>query len=79
MTDMKNRTINDPTWNIYSHAEWESGWNELMKPGVYERGLFGDLMMFGIACGLRKIILIFNTSLLSPHDPIYVCDPRRPC
>ena len=77
MTDMKNRTINDLTWNIYSPLEWESGWNELMESGIYERGLFGDLMIFGIACGLRKIILIFNTSLLSPHDPIYVCDPRR--
>ena len=77
MTDMKTRVMNDPTWNIYSISEWESGWNEMMESGVYERGLFGDLMVLGIACGLRKNILIFNTSLLSPHDPIYVCDPRR--
>jgi hypothetical protein len=77
MTDMKNRTLHDQTWNIYSKLEWEAGWNDMMKSGVYERGIFGDLMLFGIACGIRKIILIFNTSLDSPHDPIYVCDPRK--
>ena len=77
MNDMKIRVISDPTWNIYSIPEWESGWNEMMESGVYERDLYGDLMVLGIACGLRKNILIFNTNLLSPHDPIYVCDPRR--
>ena len=34
-------------------------------------------MLFGIACGIKKFVLIFNTSLESPHDPIYVCDPRK--
>ena len=77
MTDFKNRTANDKTLNIYSPRQWEDGWNEMMESGVYERGFFGDLMIFGIACGVRKIILIFNTSLDSPHDPIYVCDPRK--
>ena len=77
MTDMKNRTINNETWNIYTNSEWENGWNEMMKSGVYERGIFGDLMIFAIACGMKKILLIFNTSLESPHDPIYVCDPRK--
>ena len=77
MTDMKNRTLHDKTWNIYSKSDWEAGWTEMMESGVYERGLFGDLMLLGIACGIRKIILIFNTSLESPHDPIYVCDPRK--
>ena len=77
MTDFKNRTIDDPTWNIYSKQQWEEGWNELMQSGVYERGLFGDLMMFAIACGVRKVLLIFNTNLNTPHDPIYVCDPRK--
>ena len=77
MTDFKNRTVHDPTWNIYSEQVWEEGWNEMMKSGVYERDIFGDLMIFAIACGVKKIILIFNTSLHSPHDPIYVCDPRK--
>ena len=77
VTDMKNRTMNDETWKIYSDSDWEAGWKELMESGVYERGIFGDLMLFGISCGLRKILLIFNTNLNSPHDPIYVCDPRK--
>ena len=35
MTDMKNRTVNDQTWNIYSNSEWEAGWTEMLKSGVY--------------------------------------------
>ena len=77
VTDMKNRTMNDETWRIYSDKEWEVGWNELLESGIYERGIFGDLMLLGIACGLRKFLLIFNTNLDSPHDPIYACDPRN--
>ena len=77
VTDMKNRTLTDETWKIYSDKEWEAGWQEMLESGVYERGIFGDLMLFGICCGLKKILLIFNTSLDSPHDPIYVCDPRK--
>ena len=77
VTDFKNRTVNDPTWNIYSREQWEEGWTEMMESGVYERDLFGDLMMFSIACGVKKVLLIFNTNVNSPHDPIYVCDPRK--
>ena len=77
VTDRMNRTLHDETWRIGSEKDWKAGWDELLKSGVYERGLFGDLMLLGIACGLRKFILIFNTSLDSPHDPIYVCDPRK--
>ena len=77
LTDFKIRTAGDKTVNIYSPQQWEAGWSEMMESGVYERDLFGDLMLFGIACGIRKMILILNTSLDSPHDPIYVCDPRR--
>ena len=77
MTDFKNRTIDDTTWNIYTRGEWEEGWNKMMQSGIYEQGLFGDLMLFGIACGVRKVLLIFNTNLNTAHDPIYVCDPRK--
>jgi hypothetical protein len=49
----------------------------MLVPGTYERGIFGDLMLPGIACGVRKILLIFNTNPQSPHDPIYVVDPRQ--
>ena len=34
-------------------------------------------MLPGIACGIRKLLLIFNTNSDSPHDPIYVVDPRQ--
>ena len=78
VTDMANRTVNTE-WNIYSQSpqEWLTGWQEMLIPGTYERGIFGDLMLPGIACGVRKYILIFNTSTNSPHDPIYVVDPRK--
>ena len=74
---MKNRTLHDETWQIYSNKDWEAGWQEMKESGVYERGIFGDLMLFGISCGMKKVLLIFNTSLDSPHDPIYVIDPSK--
>ena len=75
-TDMANRTINSE-WNIYSHQEWRERWADMAIPGTYERGFFGDLMLPGIACGIKKFLLIFNTNLDTPHDPIYVVDPRK--
>ena len=77
VTDMANRTVDDPTWNIYSRKEWLDGWSQMLSSGVYERDIFGDLMLPGIACGVRKFLLIFNTSIDSPHDPVYVVDPRK--
>ena len=65
MTDMMNWTLNDQNWNIYSKSDWQAGWKELMKSGVYERGKFGDLMLFGIACGIRKMLLILHKLGLS--------------
>ena len=76
VTDMANRTV-DTEWNIYSRQDWFNGWQDMLIPGTYERGIFGDLMLPGIACGVRKYILIFNTNIQSPHDPIYVVDPRK--
>ena len=74
VTEMANRTINSD-FNIYTHEEWMEGWKTMLIPGTYERGIFGDLMIPGIACGVRKSILIFNTNENSPHDPIYVVNP----
>jgi hypothetical protein len=54
-----------------------NGREEMMVPGTYERGIYGDLMLPGIACGIWKFLLIFNTNPGSPHDPIYVVDPRQ--
>ena len=65
VTDMKNRTLQDETWKIYSTKEWEDGWADMMESGAYERGIFGDLMLLAIACGTKKFILIFNTPRLS--------------
>ena len=48
----------------------------MQVPGTYERGIFGDLMLPGIACGANKFLLIFNTNV-NLHDPIYVVDPRK--
>ena len=75
-TDMFNRTVNTP-WNIYNNQEWLEGWKQMLIPGAYERGIFGDLMVPGIACGVKKYILIFNTNSDSPHDPISVLDPSK--
>ena len=74
-TDMANRTIDGP-WNTYSRNDWLEGWRQMQIPGTYERGIFGDLMLPGIACGIRKILLIFNTNENSPHDPIYIVNPE---
>ena len=56
VTDMKNRTNEDKTWKIYPDREWDSGWQEMMETGVYERGIFGDLKLFGISCGIKKVL-----------------------
>ena len=76
VTDMENRTI-DTDINIYTRQQWRDGWKEMLAPGTYERGIFGDLMLPGIACGVRRILLIFNTNTNTPHDPIYVVDPSN--
>ena len=49
----------------------------MQEPGAYERGIYGDLMLPGIACGVRKTLLIFNTHPDTPHDPIYIVDPSE--
>ena len=76
VTNMAKRTIDGP-WNTYSHHDWLEGWKQMQIPGTYERGIFGDLMLPGIACGIRKILLIFNTNTNSPHDPIYIVTPAQ--
>ena len=74
--DMANRTV-DTDWNIFSREEWLKGWQDMMIPGTYERGIYGDLMLPAIACGVKKVLLIFNTNPETPHDPIYVVDPMQ--
>ena len=76
VTDMANRTVDSP-FNTMGRKRWLEGWQQMSVPGTYERDIFGDLMLPGIACGVRRILLIFNTNTNSPHDPIYVVDPRN--
>ena len=53
MTDMANRTRNTD-YTIYTDKQWEDGWADMLVPGIYERGIFGDLMLAGILCGIKK-------------------------
>ena len=48
LTDFKNRHVNDNTWNIFTHKQWDEGWEQMMEPGVYEHEFFGDLMLYAI-------------------------------
>ena len=74
-TDIMNKTLDGRIeWNPgLSRSEIVQGFGELMESGVYEREFFGDMMMASIACGVRKIILIFHTNediSKTGHDPI---------
>ena len=77
ITDMEAKMIDNSEWNSgYSVAEIKKGFEEVKKSGVYERGLFGDMILPAISVGIHKQILIFNTSPNSPHDPISVVSPE---
>ena len=78
-TDIMNKILDGIIpWNPgLTRSEIRQGFEELMESGVYERDFFGDMMMAGIACGTRKMILIFNTHEMTPHDPIAVIDPTH--
>ena len=76
-TDMMNKILDKQnSWNPgLTQAQIRYGFEELMQSGVYERPFFGDMIMAGIACGMRKKILVFNTNENTTHDPISVIDP----
>ena len=79
--DLMNKILDRKIpWNPgMTSQEITDGFQEIMVSGVYERNYFGDMMIPGIACGVKKRILIFNTSLnitTTGHDPISVVDPR---
>ena len=52
VTDMANRTLTSP-YNTLPPGQWLREWKEMLGPGAYERGIYGDLMLHGIACGVR--------------------------
>ena len=79
--DLMNKIIDRKIpWNPgMTSQQIQDGFQEMMVSGVYERNYFGDMMMPGIACGVGKRILIFNTNMnitTTGHDPISVVDPR---
>ena len=80
-TDMMNRTLDTTSsWNPgYTAEQIFNGFNMMMESGVYEEPFFGDMMMAGIACGVRKKILIFSTNeniVSTGHDPIAIVNPK---
>ena len=43
VTDMANRTVHSPYNTLENAEDWLSGWSEMLIPGTYERGIYGDL------------------------------------
>ena len=78
MNDMMERILMGICpWNLgYTEKQIREGFTKLQESGIYEVDFFGDMMMGGIACGIRRKILIFNTSENLLHDPISVVDPE---
>ena len=81
-TDMMNQILDRKNpWNPgLTREQIKQGFQKLMETGVYEVSFFGDMMMAGIACGIRNRILIFNTNENIPttgHDPVSVVDPTH--
>ena len=75
---MKRILMGTCPWNLgYTDQQVREGFAKLQESGIYEIDFFGDMMMGGIACGIRKRILIFNTSENLLHDPISVVDPQH--
>ena len=79
MNEMMNRILMGIClWNPgYTEQQIREGFAKLQESGIYEIDFFGDMMIGGIACGIRKRILIFNTSENLVHDPISVIDPTH--
>ena len=80
--DMMNKTLDKTSsWNPgLSRSQIMNGFQEMMESGVYEVEFFGDMIMPGIACGIKKRILIFHTNEgieRTGHDPVSVTDPTH--
>ena len=68
-SDMANRTVMTPGISIPLNNGCMVG---NRSPGTYERGIFCDFMLPGIAIGVLSFDFNTNPSQ-TPHDPIYVC------
>ena len=77
ITDLENHAKEYPSLGAgFSDDEKKENWNRLKQSGVYEIEFFGDYVIYGIAMGCRKNILIFNTSK-EAHDPIYTIEASK--
>ena len=57
VTDMANRTVHSPYNTLDNAEDWLSGWSEMLIPGTYERGIYGDFINFiQIFHHIRKIV-----------------------
>ena len=64
MTDLEYQTKEYPTLGAgFSEEEKKENWDRLKQSGVYEIDFFGDFVIYGIAKGCIKNILIFNAFL----------------
>ena len=65
-------------WNPgFTEKQLRDGFEKVKQSGVYEVDYFGDMMLGGIACGIGKRILVFNTGNNLVHDVIAVADPKH--
>ena len=77
MTDLQNQEEKYPELGAgFTEEEKKENWEKLKQSGTYEVEFFGDFVIYGIASGCQKNILIFNTSSTA-HCPIYVIDPKK--
>ena len=75
ITDMENRLFESVYNTGYSMSEWHVNWQKLKEENIYEVDHFGDLVLPAIACGMKKYLLIFNTNVNNPSEPIYIINP----
>ena len=62
VTELQNQTPNFPILTGgYSEDKQKNLWNELKRPGIWNVEYYGDFLIYAVARGSRKNILIFNT------------------
>ena len=77
MSEGEKVLFSSPFNSGYSISEWKAGFDKLKKTNVYEVNYFGDMVIPSIACGIKKILLIFNTNTEFPRDPVVVVNPAN--
>ena len=67
--------FNTPFNPGYSKSQWEAGFQTIKETNIYEVESFGDFILPSVACGIKKKILIFNTNVDFPREPVTVINP----